>query len=317
MLGKRLICCLLVAALLAECSLSAIYALDEHRSMQESNRMWQEILDAELVSEPSVISEELSYDYSDLQMYINDLNADIAKEMDFEVYGQGEKEIDTEYLGTRFIISYRLDVDIDDVEEPLEYNKEAAENWEGNDEDLDGDKSEAIDTEVILDEHIDTEITLLQDYSGRRASGSIATPQRSRGTEGEAERSRKSLNEARQQINGRMPRYIVSAEEIVGNAAELDFRTANPDKKNKRYDKKLRVETNELMTAQDVYDKIYQEGAAKGVESELGNLPFTAAAVASVQAAEAVKVLLGRSDVISGKLLTIDLLAQEYEIFEL
>ena len=72
-----------------------------------------------------------------------------------------------------------------------------------------------------------------------------------------------------------------------------------------------------IMPGSPVYAKIYHEGAAEGVENELGNLPFTAAAVASVQAAEAIKVLLGRSDVISGKLLTIDLLSQEYETFEI
>jgi len=72
-----------------------------------------------------------------------------------------------------------------------------------------------------------------------------------------------------------------------------------------------------IMPGSPVYAGIYQGGAAEGVENELGNLPFTAAAVASVQAAEAVKVLLGRSGVISGKLLTIDLLSQEYETFEI
>jgi len=71
-----------------------------------------------------------------------------------------------------------------------------------------------------------------------------------------------------------------------------------------------------IMPGAPVCSKIYQESADKGIEIELGNLPFTAAVVASVQACEAIKVLLGRSDVLSGKLLTIDLLSQEYETFE-
>ena len=50
----------------------------------------------------------------------------------------------------------------------------------------------------------------------------------------------------------------------------------------------------------------------KGVEVELGNLAFTAALVASIQAAEAVKLLLGVGKPIEG-LLQIDLLQNEFE----
>ena len=72
-----------------------------------------------------------------------------------------------------------------------------------------------------------------------------------------------------------------------------------------------------ILPGKPFYNKIYQENTNKGVETELGNLPFTAATIASVQAAEAVKVLLGRKDILSGKILAIDLLSQEYEIFEI
>jgi molybdopterin/thiamine biosynthesis adenylyltransferase len=72
-----------------------------------------------------------------------------------------------------------------------------------------------------------------------------------------------------------------------------------------------------IMPGAPIYDKLYQESAGKGMENELGNLPFTAALVASVQASEVIKVLLKRSNVLSGKLLTIDLLSQEYEIYEI
>ena len=44
-----------------------------------------------------------------------------------------------------------------------------------------------------------------------------------------------------------------------------------------------------------------------------GNLGFTAAAVASVQAAETVKVLLGRADVLKNRLLEFDLLSSQWE----
>jgi molybdopterin/thiamine biosynthesis adenylyltransferase len=66
-----------------------------------------------------------------------------------------------------------------------------------------------------------------------------------------------------------------------------------------------------------LYDKLYQKDTNKGIETELGNLPFTAAVTASVQAAEVIKVLLNRKGVLVGKLLTIDLLSQEYEVFDI
>ena len=72
-----------------------------------------------------------------------------------------------------------------------------------------------------------------------------------------------------------------------------------------------------IMPGDSVFDKIYQGSAEKGLESELGNLPFTAAAAAAIEAATAVKVLLGKRDGLSGKFLTFDLLNNEFEIFEL
>jgi molybdopterin/thiamine biosynthesis adenylyltransferase len=72
-----------------------------------------------------------------------------------------------------------------------------------------------------------------------------------------------------------------------------------------------------IMPGKPFYGKIYNENVNKGIETELGNLPFTAAVTASVQAAEAIKVLLKKEDTLSGKLLTIDLLSQEYETFKI
>ena len=48
--------------------------------------------------------------------------------------------------------------------------------------------------------------------------------------------------------------------------------------------------------------------SGEGVQKAEGNLPFTAGAIASFQAAEAVKVLLGRQDVLRNRLLMVDLL---------
>jgi molybdopterin-synthase adenylyltransferase len=64
-------------------------------------------------------------------------------------------------------------------------------------------------------------------------------------------------------------------------------------------------------------EKLYSADSAKGAETELGNPSFTPALVASIEAAEAVKVLLKRGETLRNRLLTIDLLNQEYEVFEL
>ncbi len=59
------------------------------------------------------------------------------------------------------------------------------------------------------------------------------------------------------------------------------------------------------------------ETSTRGVETHLGNLPFTVSAVASLEAAEAVKVLLGREGLLRNRLLLIDLMAPDFEIISL
>ena len=66
-----------------------------------------------------------------------------------------------------------------------------------------------------------------------------------------------------------------------------------------------------------LFDLIYKNLSGKGktpekgIEQELGNLPFTASVVASMQAAEVVKILCGR-EVLRRTLLRIDLLDSEF-----
>lgn len=67
----------------------------------------------------------------------------------------------------------------------------------------------------------------------------------------------------------------------------------------------------------NVMEKLYPYGTIKGEEVELGNPSFTPATVASIEAAETVKVLLGRGEILRNKLLTVDLLNHEYEVFVL
>lgn len=67
----------------------------------------------------------------------------------------------------------------------------------------------------------------------------------------------------------------------------------------------------------DLFQQLYPEDAERGAELETGNPSFTPAVVASIQTAETIKVLLGKEPDLSGRVLTIDLMAQEYEIIQL
>ncbi|MEA4923097.1 MAG: HesA/MoeB/ThiF family protein [Eubacteriaceae bacterium] len=67
----------------------------------------------------------------------------------------------------------------------------------------------------------------------------------------------------------------------------------------------------------DTFRQLFPEDINKGAEVELGNPSFTPAAVAAIEAAEGIKVLLGKGEILRGRLLTVDLLTQEHEIVEL
>jgi molybdopterin/thiamine biosynthesis adenylyltransferase len=63
---------------------------------------------------------------------------------------------------------------------------------------------------------------------------------------------------------------------------------------------------------EDILGKIYPRGAGKkGIESELGNLSFTAGFVASIEAAEVCKILLDEGTSLRHRMLSINLLDME------
>ena len=64
-------------------------------------------------------------------------------------------------------------------------------------------------------------------------------------------------------------------------------------------------------------EKLYAHGTPKGEETEAGNPSFTPAVIASIEVSETVKVLLSRGETLRGRLLTVDLLNHEYEVFTL
>jgi molybdopterin/thiamine biosynthesis adenylyltransferase len=71
-----------------------------------------------------------------------------------------------------------------------------------------------------------------------------------------------------------------------------------------------------IMPGTNVFSKLYPEAADKGIETELGNPSFTPALVASIQVSEALKLLIKKGEPLVGKLLTLNLLDHEYQIFE-
>lgn len=72
-----------------------------------------------------------------------------------------------------------------------------------------------------------------------------------------------------------------------------------------------------IMPGDDTMERLYSGAENKGAEVELGNPAFTPALVASIQVAEVTKVLFGKGDILQKKLLTLDLLSHEYDIFEI
>jgi molybdopterin/thiamine biosynthesis adenylyltransferase len=72
-----------------------------------------------------------------------------------------------------------------------------------------------------------------------------------------------------------------------------------------------------IMPGDRSLDLIYGNNRGHGIEKEQGNPSFTPALVASIQVAEAIKILIGRGDILRGQLLYIDMLTQEYMLLPL
>ena len=73
-----------------------------------------------------------------------------------------------------------------------------------------------------------------------------------------------------------------------------------------------------ILPGDDTIHKIYQNvKEEKGAERILGNLPFSAALVASMQCAECIKILTGKGNLIRKEILQVDLLEGEFYKIEL
>ncbi|MCF8093033.1 MAG: HesA/MoeB/ThiF family protein [Desulfotignum sp.] len=68
------------------------------------------------------------------------------------------------------------------------------------------------------------------------------------------------------------------------------------------------------------YELIYgkkEHLPAKGIESRTGNISYCALLVASIQASESIKVLLGRGEILRNKLLIMELWSNSFEVMDL
>ncbi len=69
-----------------------------------------------------------------------------------------------------------------------------------------------------------------------------------------------------------------------------------------------------IMPGDRLLERIYPDEVEKGAETLLGNPSFTPALAASLQVAEALKVLLGKEGVLRNKLLIVNTLDHEYQV---
>lgn len=71
-----------------------------------------------------------------------------------------------------------------------------------------------------------------------------------------------------------------------------------------------------VMPGDRLLEKIYAEDEKKGEECQTGNPSFTPAVVSAIEAAETIKLLTGKSEILHGRMLMIDLLNHIYETID-
>ncbi len=72
-----------------------------------------------------------------------------------------------------------------------------------------------------------------------------------------------------------------------------------------------------ILPGDRVLERLYPDGLEKGAETHFGNPSFTPALAASIQVAEAVKVLLKKEGLLQNKILSINLLNHEYQVVDI
>jgi molybdopterin-synthase adenylyltransferase len=72
-----------------------------------------------------------------------------------------------------------------------------------------------------------------------------------------------------------------------------------------------------IMPGDKTLSYFYKGKNQKGIETKLGNPSFTPALVASIEVSEVVKILISRGEILSQKMLIVDLLDNDYEVIQL
>ena len=71
-----------------------------------------------------------------------------------------------------------------------------------------------------------------------------------------------------------------------------------------------------ILPGDKLLSRYYKSRDLQGTEKKYGNPSFTPAMVASIEVSEVLKLLIGRGELLSKKILFIDLLRQEYDVIE-
>jgi len=77
------------------------------------------------------------------------------------------------------------------------------------------------------------------------------------------------------------------------------------------------AQVSSIFPGDKTLSRIYPDEINRGAETFLGNPAFTPALAASIQVAEAVKILLGKEGVLRNKVLSVNLLTHQYQIIEI
>jgi len=76
------------------------------------------------------------------------------------------------------------------------------------------------------------------------------------------------------------------------------------------------AQVSTIMPGDRVISKLYPADMSRGAETYFGNPSFTPALAASIQVAEAVKVLLNKEGILRHKILSVNLLHHEYQLID-
>ncbi len=72
-----------------------------------------------------------------------------------------------------------------------------------------------------------------------------------------------------------------------------------------------------IMPDSDMFDALYGDTCDEDIDRTLGNLPFVAQNIASIQVCEAIKILLHKGETLKNSILRIDLLQNEYTMINI